>query len=158
MLGLNFENFSLNLLLLYTFYNSWSVYFVNLNYSTSKFCSKQSKLISFFSKIQYKNIGQSFIYFFFIIVFFYIYFFFTFKGFQKIIFFNLVSLNNKSFYFSFFYTLFLFYFFVHRSTILKIFFFKNNFDFLISLIFLFLFSIFIFFSNTLFSFFFLLKF
>lgn len=154
MLGLRFEDFSLTLLVLCILYNNWSIYFLNLNYSLSKFCSKQVKFTSFLKKTQYKNLSHSFVFIFFIVLLFFFFYFFMLKGFQKTIFFNLIYLNNKSFYFTFFYIFFLYFFFMFKGVILKTFFFKNNSDFLISLILLLFFSISIFFSNTLFSFFF----
>lgn len=157
MLGFYFNSFSFLFLFFIILYNNWTFYFLSLNYSLSKFCSKQKKLISNVKQIYHKNLSLTFFNFFFLTFFFLILFLFFFKGYQSLFFFNSVFLNNKSLNFLFLYFFIFFLFFLFKTFFIKTFFFNNSLDFLISFIFLFFFSTFIFFSNNLFTFFFCLE-
>jgi len=153
-----FKSTSFFILLFIIFYKVWTFYFLNLNYSLSKFCTKQttitiaaSKSISKFNVFYFWN-------FFLNIIIFLVTFFFFFKSTECFLYFNslfIVRFNHA--FICLYLTLILVFLYFSSKFINLFYFFKNNLDFVVSLIFLFSVCPFIFFSNNLLSFFFFIE-
>lgn len=153
-----FKSTSFLILFFIIFYKIWTFYFLNLNYSLSKFCTKQTTISIFFDKNLKKFNIFYFWNFFLNIIVFLLSFFFFFKSTECFLYFNsLIILKFNHAFISLYFILALNFVYFSSKFINLFYFFKNNLDFVTSLIFLFAMCPFIFLSNNLLSFFFFIE-